>query len=135
SRAVMVRSPGFDRFVCPDHPEDDRCQPYPLLVSVSAKNDLLTRLVLFLASGEHPAPFLPWLQTHQVREVSESEAVIDHSKGQIFSFEGLLDGKKRTYIVERKRGRHIAPVNAIWTMKVDKQIINEHGDVWNKSFL
>ncbi len=138
SRAIMMRAPAFDRSTCREHPEDARCQPYPLLVSVSAKNDFLTRIVLLLAAGEHPAPFLPWLQTHQVRRLDDANTIPDRAKGQIFTFESADSSNKKTlhtYLVERKVGRHVTPANAIWTMKVDKEIINQHGDVWNDSFL
>jgi hypothetical protein len=130
SRTVMTRAPSFDRKVCRANPDDIRCQPYPLFVSVSAKNDFLTRVVLALASGQHPAPFLWWLQTHQVRRV-DKQTVADRLKGQVFTFESAA----HTYVLERKPRRRITPANAIWTMKVDKEIVNQHGDVWNDNFL
>jgi hypothetical protein len=136
SRAVMARSPFFDRAACRKDPSLPNCQPYPLFVSVSGKNDVWTRLVLTIAAGQHPAAFLPWLQTHTVQETT-SEARANPANDEQFTFEVVEDGnqKKHTYIVKRKNLDDVYRTNPIWTMAVDKRIINGHGGVWAANYI
>jgi len=136
SNTVMVRSPSFDKPDCRLHPERETCQPYPLVVSVSSKQDLLTRVVLFLAAGEHPAPFLPWLQSHRV-DRRDGQQTVDRKAGEVFLFESQDSTQPTTrhvFLVQRKH-RRISPANAIWTIKVDGAIVKDHGDVWNYSLM
>lgn len=133
SRVIMVRHPDFDRDRCKQNPLDKVCQPYPLLVSVSSQTDFLTRVVLFLASFQHPAAFLPFLQSHHLETV-EPGAKPHRDKGELFAFEACCDGP-HTYMVERKRTKRVSPANPIWSMAVPKQVIHDHGDVWNEDFL
>jgi hypothetical protein len=140
TKSVMARSPAFSGV--PGHPtictsavsKHERCQPYPLVLSISGKHDLLTRLLLPIATlGQIPAAFIVPLMTHEA--VGSSAASKPNvTKGQLFKFQ---TDSGDVFMFERKNA-WLSPKNAtnpIWTLEVDSSIIKDHGDVWNPTIL
>ncbi|MEO8127169.1 MAG: hypothetical protein ABJF23_01365 [Bryobacteraceae bacterium] len=118
-----------------------------MLISISGKKDFLTRGLLAIAAAQHPAAFMPWLQTHKVDLLKppEGNRPPDPSKEEVIAFDVC---KKQvefgqqcpapdtaTYMVKRKRLNRVVRTNPIWTMAVPRDIISAHGDVWNPGYL
>lgn len=142
--AVMVRPWAFEKRYCEADRTAPQCQPSSLLVSISGKFDLKTRLLLPLISGHVPAAFLPWLETHRLRRVEGDHPDADPDKNEVLVFdvcdEQLPNGECKddrtvSYLMERKRINRVSPVNPVWSMAVPKKVISGHGDVWNHGYL
>ncbi len=137
SKAVMARSPEFFGGTNPSRscgvdvdPKTERCQPYPLVMSISGKRDFLTRILLPIATlGQIPASFMMPLQTHEATPVNPGQKV-DVTKGELFQFQA----ENGSRFVFRRKGK-FTPANPIWTLDVDAAIIKDHPDVWNATVM
>lgn len=135
SHSVMARNSAFDRAECAQHPDERRCQPYPVFLAASSSKDWLTRAVLFAASFQHPAAFFPWRQTHHIRKAQPTE-VVNPKNDEVFMFQTPANGKSEaTYMVHRKNTKTISPANPVWVIEVGKNVSSSHGDVWNATMM
>lgn len=122
----MVRHPGFSKSFCDANPTERRCQPYPIFVHVASSADWATRFLVPAALFGRTAPHTRSLWTHRV--TPDTGAV---TPSPLFKFQTQQD-PPRTYAVSRDPA--MPERNPIWIMRVDGNVVKDHGDIWNESF-
>jgi hypothetical protein len=124
----MLRAPDWDQDFCRANPAHRRCQPYPMMISITSKGDWATRGFLFLAAFQRPFALLPWRRTHSVDREALNTPIRPNSR-DVFAFDSFRGDQPATYIVRRKQDTKAN--NPVWAMTVDRTIARNHGDIWN----
>ena len=131
----FVRHPGYEKTFCEDSKNRNEaiCKPYPLFVHIASSADWATRWLALLALGGRTAPHSVELHTHNVTEIA---AVDDAPPEAVFTFETNghnADKERHAYaVISRKPEPNRHP---IWVMRVNKHVIQNHGDIWNPDFM
>jgi hypothetical protein len=128
---VFVRHPEHERERCVNEgPEAQSpiCRPYPLFVAISSRSDYATKLLLPFAAFRLSAAHTGGLNTHRVIELKPEEEIPENN---VFTFRSKFHNGNHTYAVMPKETGRIGP---FWIMTVDKNVIADHGDIWNPDF-
>lgn len=128
---VFVRHPDYDRKFCRDEgpqAESPLCRPYPLFLSISSRSDYATKLLLPFAALRLSAAHTSLLNTHRVIELKPDQEVPEDN---VFTFRSQDHNGSHLYAVTPKQTGRIGP---FWIMTVDKNVIANHGDIWNPDF-
>ncbi|HZM87929.1 MAG TPA: hypothetical protein VFF31_15510 [Blastocatellia bacterium] len=128
---VFVRHPDHRRELCPPKTEAEKvlCRPYPLFVSISSRSDYATKFLLPFAAFRLSAAHTGSLNTHEVIELKPDQEIPEDN---IFTFRSQFHSGKHLYAVTQKRADE--RVGPFWIMTVDKNVIANHGDIWNADF-
>ncbi len=150
-KQLVVRHPAFDSAFCRGAGAggDPRCQPYPLLIAVTSRADMATKLLLPIAglfpSGDrekgtasfarHSAGHTRTLHSHDVEETFCEEG---KPEGATFMFRTV--GAPATCYAVGPRVKlegegEIVNQTPFWIMATESTVMKDHGDIWNLSFM